>query len=89
MTFNEQNGQAKKERRFTADPRFVTSSKFNDVTKAVRKRRQQLHARDGRGFVAFRFCPLEEKIVMKSCFPSISKVQTVFTSFQDPINTLN
>ena len=28
----------------------------------------------------FCFCPLEEKIVNKSCFPSSFKVQTVFTS---------
>ena len=47
--------------------------------KSVRKRRQQLHARDVRGLVAFCFCPLEEKIVNKSCFPFIFKVQTVFT----------
>ena len=47
--------------------------------KSVRKRRQQLHARDWRGLVAFWFCPLEEKIVNKSYFPSIYKVQTVFT----------
>ena len=39
----------------------------------VRKRRQQVHAQDVRGLVAFSFCPLEEKIVNKSCFPSIFK----------------
>ena len=52
--------------------------------KSVRKRRQQLHARDVRGLVAFCFCPLEEKIVNKSCFPSIFKVQTVFTPISRP-----
>ena len=30
------------------DHRFVTSPNFNDVTKSVRKRRQQLQARDMR-----------------------------------------
>ena len=44
--------------------------------KSVRKRRQQLHAGDVRGLFAFCFYPLEEKIVNKSCFPSIFKVQT-------------
>ena len=52
--------------------------------KSVRKRRQQLHARDVRGLVAFCFCPLEEKIVDKSCFPSIFKVQTVFPPISRP-----
>ena len=47
--------------------------------KSVWKRRQQLHARDVRGLFAFCFCPLEEKIVNKSCFLSIFKVQTEFT----------
>ena len=37
--------------------------------KSVRKRRQQLHARDVGGLVAFCFCPLEENIVNKSCVP--------------------
>ena len=46
--------------------------------KSVRKRRQQLHARDVRGSVAFCFCPLDEKIVKQSCFPSVFKFQTVF-----------
>ena len=41
--------------------------------KSVKKRRQQLHARDVGGLVAFCFCPLEEKIVNKSCLPSIFK----------------
>ena len=45
--------------------------------KSIRKRRQQLHARDVRGFVAFCFCSLDEKIVNESCFPSIFKVQTI------------
>ena len=52
--------------------------------KSVRKHRQQLHARDVRGLVAFCFCPLEEKIVNKSCFPSIFKVQTVFAPISRP-----
>ena len=39
--------------------------------KSIRKGRQQLHARDVRGLVAFCFCPLEEKIVSTSRFPSI------------------
>ena len=56
----------------------MTSPKF------VRKIRQQLHARDVRGLVAFSFCPLEEKIVNKSCFSSIFKVQTVLTSISRP-----
>ena len=47
--------------------------------KSVRKRRQLLHARDVIGFVALCFYPLEEKAVNKSCFPSIFKVQIVFT----------
>ena len=52
--------------------------------KSVRKRRQQLHARDVRGLVAFCFCHLEEKIVNKSYFPSIFKVQTMFTPISRP-----
>ena len=52
--------------------------------KSVRKRRQQLHARDVRGLAAFCFCPLEEKIVNRSCFPSIFKVQTEFTPISRP-----
>ena len=55
---------------------------------SVKKRRQQLHARDVRGFVAFCFYALEEKVVNKSCFQSIFQVQTQ-DSFQDPINTLS
>ena len=55
---------------------FVTSPNLKTSLQSVRKRRQQLHARDVRGLVAFCFCPLEEKIVNKSCFPSIFKVQT-------------
>ena len=47
--------------------------------KSVKKRRQQLHAHDVRGLVAFCFYPLEEKIVNKSFFPSIFEVQSVFT----------
>ena len=48
--------------------------------KSVKKRRQQLHARDVRGLVSFSFCPLEnKKIVNKSCLPSIFKVQNVLT----------
>ena len=52
--------------------------------KSVRKRPQQLRARDVRGLAAFCFCPHEEKIVNKSCFPSILKVQTVFTPILRP-----
>ena len=52
--------------------------------KSVKKRRQLLHARDVRGLVAFRFCPLEENIVNKSCVPSIFKVQTEFTPISKP-----
>ena len=47
--------------------------------KSVKKGRLQLHARDMRGFVALCFYPLEEKIVNKSCFLSIVKVETMFT----------
>ena len=49
--------------------------------KSIRKHRQQLHAREVRGLVAFCFCPLREK----SCFPSIFNVQTMFT----PISRLD
>ena len=52
--------------------------------KLVRKRRQKLHARDLRGLVAFCFWPLEVKIVNKSCFMTISKVQTVLTPISGP-----
>ena len=52
--------------------------------KSVKKRRQQLHARDVRGLAAFCFCPLEEQIVNKSCFPSTFKVQTMFTPISRP-----
>ena len=52
--------------------------------KSVRKRRQQLHARDVRDLAPFWFCPLVEKIVNESCFPSIFKVQTVFTPVSRP-----
>ena len=52
--------------------------------KSVKKRRQQLHACDVRGLVAFCFYPLEEKIVNKSCFQSIFQVQTGFTPISRP-----
>ena len=54
-----------------ADQRFVTSQNFNDVAKIGlnRKCRQQLHVRDVSSLAAFCFCPLEEKIVNKLCFP--------------------
>ena len=52
--------------------------------KSVRKRRQQLHARDMRGLVAFCFCPLEGQTVNKSCFPSIFTAQTMFTPISRP-----
>ena len=48
--------------------------------KSVTKRQQQLHARIVKGLVAFCFCPLEEKIVYKSCFRLFFQVQNfVFT----------
>ena len=56
--------------------------------KSVRKRRQQLYAHSVRGLAAFYFCPLEEKIVNKLCFPSIFRCKWCFHSFQDPINML-
>ena len=52
--------------------------------KLVKKRRQQLHARDVRGLVAFCFYPLEEEIINESCIPSIFQVQTVFTPISRP-----
>ena len=52
------------------------------LLKLVRKRRQQLC--EVRSLVAFCFCPLEEKIVNKSCFLSIFKVQTIFTPISRP-----
>ena len=52
--------------------------------KSARKRRQQLHACDGRGLAAFCFCPLKEEKVNKSWFPSIFKVQTVFPHISRP-----
>ena len=52
--------------------------------KSVRKRRQQLHAHDMRGLVAFCFFRLEGKIVNKSCFPSIFAVQTMFKHISGP-----
>ena len=52
--------------------------------KSGRKRRQQPHARDVIGLVAFCFYPLEEKIVNKSCFQSIFQVQIVFTPISRP-----
>ena len=51
---------------------------------SVRKRRQQLHARDVRGLAAFCVCLLEEKIVIKSSFPSFLKVQNGFTTISRP-----
>ena len=54
--------------------------------KLVRKSRQQLHARDMAGLVAFCFYPLEEEIVNESCFLSILKVQTAFTPISRPDN---
>ena len=50
--------------------------------KSVKKRRQQLLARAVRGLAVFCFYPLEDKIVNKECFPSIFKVQTVYTHFK-------
>ena len=45
--------------------------------KSVEKRRKQLHAREVRGLVAFSFYPLEEKIVNKSRFQSISQFASI------------
>ena len=61
----------------------MTSPNFNDINK-IRKRHQQLNARDVRGLVEFCFYPLEEKIVNKLCFPSIFKVQTMVTPISRP-----
>ena len=52
--------------------------------KSVGKRRQKLHKRGVRGLVAFCFWTLEVKIVNKSCFPTIFKVQTVLTPISRP-----
>ena len=52
--------------------------------KSVKKRCQQLHAHNVRGLVLLCFYPLDEKIVNKSCFPSIFKVQTAFTLISRP-----
>ena len=57
--------------------------------KSVRKRCQQLHARDERGLVAYCFCHLEEKIVNKSSFPSNFKVQTVISRLNKHAGLLN
>ena len=54
------------------------------LLKSVRKRRQQLHASNVRGLVAFCFCPLEDQIVNKLCFLSIFKAQTAFTPIIRP-----
>ena len=51
---------------------------------SVKKRRQQLHARNMRGLVVLCFYPLEEKIVNKSCFQSIFQVQTPFPPISRP-----
>ena len=53
-------------------------------SKSVRKRHQQLHARDVRGLDAFCFYPLGEKIVNKSRLQSIFQVQTAFTPITRP-----
>ena len=52
--------------------------------KSVGKRCQKLHAHNVRGLVAFCFWPLEVKIVNKLCFPTIFKVQTMFTPISRP-----
>ena len=52
--------------------------------KLAKKCRQQLQARDVRGLGAFCFYPLEEKVVNRSCFPSIFQVQTMFTPIARP-----
>ena len=52
--------------------------------KSAKKCRQQLHARDVKGLVAFCFYPLKENMVNKSCFPSIFQVQTMFTPISRP-----
>ena len=52
--------------------------------KSVKKRPQQLYARDVRGLVVICFCPLEVRIVNESCLTSIFKVQTVLTPISRP-----
>ena len=52
--------------------------------KLDKKHSQQLHACDMRDIVVFWFYFLEEKIVNKSCFQSIFKVQTIFTFISRP-----
>ena len=52
--------------------------------KSAKKRRQQPHARDVRGLVAFCFYHLDEKMVNKSCFPTNFQVQTVFAPISSP-----
>ena len=54
------------------------------LPKSVKKRRQQLNARDVRGLVALCFYPLEEQKVNKSCLQSIFQVQTMFTPISRP-----
>ena len=63
---------------------FVNSPNFNDVTKIGKKNVGSKFTRDVRGLVSYCFCPLEEKVVNKSCFTSIFKVQTVFTPITRP-----
>ena len=52
--------------------------------KSVRKRRQQLNARDVKGLVEFCFYPLEEKNSQQIVFSVYFKVQTVFTPISRP-----
>ena len=52
--------------------------------KSAKQRRQQIHARDVRGLVAFCFYLPEEKIVNKTRFPSIFQVKTVFAPISRP-----
>ena len=67
----------------TAEQRFETSPNLMTSLNTARKRRQQLHAHDVRGLAAFCFV-LWKKKVNKLCFPSIFKVQTVFTPISNP-----
>ena len=52
--------------------------------KLVRKHDQQLDTCNVRGLVVICICPLEEKIVNKSCVLSIFKVQTMFPPISRP-----
>ena len=63
----------------------MTSPNFNDVTEIGYETSSATSRARRESLVAFCFYPLEEEIVNESCFPSILKVQTVFT----PISRLD